>query len=602
MAAYNFENIGCEKAKERYAAKLATIEMDCCPYQLPADAWVNDPTHWPPLEWPEVYQYLIDTPGVFTRESMKNRKSLDAYNQFVSGWVRLVFYFQKRNSNFLILKAAVMPSQRINEEPHIPWVAINLVGNTVAAAHCTCMAGLGESCSHVAALLFKIEAAVRAGFTRTACTEKACTWNCDFVRKVKAVPISQVQFYSDAAISKYRRDDSVSLSNNAPTDTQVNIALSKLAALKEKPIVLHCFSEYCDRYVPTFKPEARAKLPNSLQELYSPLNLEKSYEEISSLSRRVFSEMKVSDAVVQYVQKLTVKQAKSLKWHEIRTGRITASKAHNVLHTDLEHPSQSLIFNICKPSSLANTQIPPLKWGIDNEPNAIKEYLLFKEDSHKECRVDACGLTLHKEMSFLGASPDGIFHCACHDEKYLLEVKCPFSMKDTLSIEEAINQTSFFIDQHKSLKRSHKYFTQIQMQLFVCGYRQCELIVWSPNWLFCSTVTRDDEFLANSIPVLQKFYLKVIIPELLTRRLENDVDSKTCVGSGSNRKYCICESPLNDLNDGQKWVRCNSTACQIMFFHLQCVNLKNMPKNRIWYCKDCRKAKKAEKEVKKKTA
>ena len=194
---------------------------------------------------------------------MKNRKSLDAYNQFVSDWVKLLFYFQKRNSNFLILKAAVMPSQRINEEPHIPWVAINLVGNTVAAAHCTCMAGLGVSCSHVAALLFTIEAAVRVGFTRTACTEKACTWNCDFVRKVKAVPISQAQFYSDAAISKYRRDDSVSLSNNAPTDTQVNIALSKLAALKEKPIVLHCFSEYCYRYVPTFKSEARAKRPIS---------------------------------------------------------------------------------------------------------------------------------------------------------------------------------------------------------------------------------------------------------------------------------------------------------------------------------------------------
>ena len=113
------------------------------------------------------------------------------------------------------------------------------------------------------------------------------------------------------------------------------------------------------------------------------------------------------------MQKLTVKQAKSLKWHEIRTGRITASKAHNVLHTDLEHSSQSLIFNICKPSSLRNTQIPPIKWGIDNEPNAIKEYMLFKEDSHKECRVDAYGLTLHKEMSFLGASPDEIFHCVC---------------------------------------------------------------------------------------------------------------------------------------------------------------------------------------------
>ena len=67
--------------------------------------------------------------------------------------------------------------------------------------------------------------------------------------------------------------------------------------------------------------------------------------------------MKVSDTVVQYVQKLTVKQAKSLKWHEIRTGRITASKAYNVLHNDLKHLSQSLIFNIYKPSSLGMYRI-----------------------------------------------------------------------------------------------------------------------------------------------------------------------------------------------------------------------------------------------------
>ena len=65
-----------------------------------------------------------------------------------------------------------------------------------------------------------------------ACTEKVCACNCDFVKNFKAMPISQVPFYSDAAISKYRRDDSVSLSNNPPTDTQVNVAVSKLAALK----------------------------------------------------------------------------------------------------------------------------------------------------------------------------------------------------------------------------------------------------------------------------------------------------------------------------------------------------------------------------------
>ena len=78
---------------------------------------------------------------------MKNRKSLEACSQFISGWVRIVYHYEKIGSNVMVLKAEVMPSQRLNENPHLPWVAINLRGTSVETAHCTCMAGLGESCS-----------------------------------------------------------------------------------------------------------------------------------------------------------------------------------------------------------------------------------------------------------------------------------------------------------------------------------------------------------------------------------------------------------------------------------------------------------------------
>ena len=32
-----------------------------------SDAWKNDPTKWPDLEFPDIYVYLIETPGVFTQ-------------------------------------------------------------------------------------------------------------------------------------------------------------------------------------------------------------------------------------------------------------------------------------------------------------------------------------------------------------------------------------------------------------------------------------------------------------------------------------------------------------------------------------------------------
>ena len=60
---------------------------------------------------------------------------------------------------------------------------------------------------------------------------------------------------------------------------------------------------------------------------------------------------------------------------------------------------------------------------------------------------------MYRENSFLGASPDGISQCSCHSEKKLLEVKFPFSQRETLNIDEDVTDTDFFIDANKNLKK-----------------------------------------------------------------------------------------------------------------------------------------------------
>ena len=97
---YNYRNLEGPERK-RYLKKLGDLGIEDCPYELPADVWNNDPTCWPCLEYPEVYEYLINnnTPGVFTREAMKNRKSLEAHNQFQSGWVRTVHHYMPGDPN-----------------------------------------------------------------------------------------------------------------------------------------------------------------------------------------------------------------------------------------------------------------------------------------------------------------------------------------------------------------------------------------------------------------------------------------------------------------------------------------------------------------------
>ena len=63
---------------------------------------------------------------------------------------------------------------RLREKPLRPWVIAGKDG-VVKAAHCTCLVGLGEDCSHVAALLFCIDATVRIRDSKTV-TENPAYW------------------------------------------------------------------------------------------------------------------------------------------------------------------------------------------------------------------------------------------------------------------------------------------------------------------------------------------------------------------------------------------------------------------------------------------
>jgi len=38
------------------------------------------------------------------------------------------------------------------------------------------MAGMGSTCNHIAAALFRVEAAIRLGLNNPPCTTKACEW------------------------------------------------------------------------------------------------------------------------------------------------------------------------------------------------------------------------------------------------------------------------------------------------------------------------------------------------------------------------------------------------------------------------------------------
>jgi hypothetical protein len=67
------------EARKRYKNKLL-FNNNCLPdpYEL-STGWLDDLSVWPDLQFGDIYCYLIETPGTFTKENLKAYKSLEAY-------------------------------------------------------------------------------------------------------------------------------------------------------------------------------------------------------------------------------------------------------------------------------------------------------------------------------------------------------------------------------------------------------------------------------------------------------------------------------------------------------------------------------------------
>ena len=115
---------------------------------------------------------MIETSSVYTKDDLKVYKSLDAYKYLLAGWVGEVSVHCIENSNgVVVVRAKVRHFQAVKAIHLLPWVAKK--DGTVVASHCTCMAGLGESCSHIAAVLFAVETYNRLS-KDDACTSQLC--------------------------------------------------------------------------------------------------------------------------------------------------------------------------------------------------------------------------------------------------------------------------------------------------------------------------------------------------------------------------------------------------------------------------------------------
>ncbi|CAG2215690.1 unnamed protein product [Mytilus edulis] len=461
-------------AKQRYQTKLlyayGTKSLPD-PYVL-TDKWSTNPCTWPDLTFGDIYVYLIDTPSIYTKDSMKAYKSLEAYNFVVSGHVQVVLTHQvSDDSPFIAIKAKVTPSQRAREKPHQPWVYLDKASAAVYCAHCTCMAGLGEVCSHVGALLFKIEMGVKMGLTLSSSTSKACQWNSTFRKEVIPATVTEI---CDKIKGK-RTKEVVSIQADGSSFLPQPEVLDELYALV--PNAAFFTSVTAPSQIVESQPVATytEKYPKLLQSLQDP---DISDINIDSHCKDIFSGYLCSDYQATNLEAATRNQAISPLWFQHRMGRVTASKAHDVWTRKDTTSPDVLVKRIVGYSSYDLSKKAAVKWGVDHEEECRQAYITNQSTQHIDFECNLSGFTINNQHPFLGASPDGITNCQCCG-KGLIEIKCPYKHKDITVMQAASSDKDFCLDKSLHLKTNHRYYTQVQFQMFILQLTFCDFVVYT---------------------------------------------------------------------------------------------------------------------------
>lgn len=134
-----------------------------------------------------------------------------------------------------------------------------------------------------------------------------------------------------------------------------------------------------------------------------------------------------------------------------------------------------------------------MKWGITNEDTAFKKYV-----SVMGGKFSKCGTIIDEVRNYLSATPDVI-----SDEKEkIVEIKCPYSVKDDKP--DSVNYLS-----SGRLEKTHRYYTQVKIQMHVTKVDTCDFVVWTPKGIFIQGIRYDPDLVSTYLNQCDFYYKKV---------------------------------------------------------------------------------------------
>jgi len=239
---------------------------------------------------------------------------------------------------------------------------------------------------------------------------------------------------------------------------------------------------------------------------------------------------KLSREDISEIAKATCGQTSVLLWSVLHTHCLTASNFAFAIRASTGNRScASLLKAIAgrshfkrNPNRKAKTESDrAVEWGSLNEVTAFNLY----KTNHPEKKVEPTSLWLHPS-GVLGASPDGLV-----DEDGILEIKCPYSMRNVENIIGHLTEDlipvakkrkvksvlciSFNEDGTVSVDFDHDHWHQIQGQLFCTSREVCYYGIWTSHDCICIPILKDPGWEETNGPLIFKTYFERYVPHAL---------------------------------------------------------------------------------------
>nr|XP_029718217.1 uncharacterized protein LOC115260985 [Aedes albopictus] len=129
---------------DRYMVKISVIGNKD-PYLLK----MNNSEFPTDVAYKSIIEYALQKQSFYSGSSFRCFKAVEAKRRFESGMIKSVEGVLL--GEFHVVCGKVMHSMSVNDPCLTPWIIVK--GSDVQSAHCDCIAGMGEVCSHVGAVL-----------------------------------------------------------------------------------------------------------------------------------------------------------------------------------------------------------------------------------------------------------------------------------------------------------------------------------------------------------------------------------------------------------------------------------------------------------------